>query len=130
MQESTSPETTTPETTWTTLDLARRIATLADERQAERTVILHVEEDIRVTDYFVITEGLNKRHLNAIAAHVVKELKKDGVHRMGGSSMDDQQWVLLDFGSVVLHVFSREAREFYDLDNLWGDCPRVPLVAE
>lgn len=110
---------------WTAKDLAVRIARLADEKQAERIVILDVAQAIQVADYFVLCDGQNRRHLKVIAEHVAKELKKDTFYRMGGSPLADDQWVLLDFGPVVLHAFSPKARGHYDLDNLWGDCKRV-----
>ena len=110
---------------WSTQDFAIRVARLAEELQGADTLVLDVEAALQVTDFFVITEGLNRRHLGAIAEHVARELKKDGVYRIGGSSLADENWVLLDFGSVVFHAFSHEARGFYDLENLWGDCDRV-----
>jgi ribosome-associated protein len=90
---------------WSTLQLAKAIARLADE--------------------FVIAEGKNKRHINTVAEFVATELKKDGIHRVGGTPMHDENWVLLDFGPVVLHVFNPKSRAFYDLENLWGDCKRI-----
>jgi ribosome-associated protein len=111
--------------TWTALDLAQHVAQLAYDMQAEEALILHVSDALQVTDYFVICEGRNKRHVNAVAQHVAAELKKTGLHRIGGSDLHDERWVLLDFGPVVLHVFAPDAREFYDLENLWGDCERV-----
>jgi len=110
---------------WTGKDLAVRIARLADEKQAERIVIMDVAQAIQVSDWFVVCEGQNRRHLKVIAEQVAKELKKDGIFRMGGSSLDDDNWVLLDFGPVVLHAFSPKGRAFYDLENLWGDCKRL-----
>ncbi len=111
--------------TWTARELALHIAQLCYDRQAAKAVVLHVADALQVTDYFVVTEGRNKRHISGVAQHVVTELKKDGLHRLGGSGVRDEQWVLLDFGPVVLHVFSPEAREFYDLEHLWGDCESV-----
>ena len=110
---------------WSSKDLAIRIARLADERQAERINILDVAAAIQVADYFVICDGTNRRHLGTIAESVAKELKQEGIYRIGGSSMDDENWVLLDFGPVVLHAFSPKARAYYDLENLWGDCTRL-----
>jgi ribosome-associated protein len=110
---------------WTSKDLAVRIARLADEKQADRIVILDVGQAIQVADYFVICDGQNRRHLKVIAEHVARELKKEDFYRMGGSPLADDQWVLLDFGPVVLHAFSPRARGHYDLENLWGDCRRV-----
>ena len=110
---------------WTTKRLATTIARLADEKLAEKVVILDVAQAIQVADYFVVAEGKNGRHLKVVAEHVARELKKDGFHRMGGSPLADESWVLLDFGPVVLHVMSARARAYYDLENLWGDCKRV-----
>ena len=110
---------------WSSKDLAIRIARLADDKQAAKIVILDVAQAIQVADWFVICDGQNRRHLGVIAQHVAKELKQDGIYRMGGSSLDDENWVLLDFGPVVLHAFDPKARGYYDLENLWGDCPRL-----
>lgn len=110
---------------WTSKQLATAVARLADEKQAEKIVILDVAQAIQVADYFVVAQGQNGRHLKAIAENVASSLKKDGFHRMGGSSLGDESWVLLDFGPVVLHVLSPKARAYYDLENLWGDCRRV-----
>ena len=116
--------------TWTSRQLAVRIADLIDEKQGADTVVLEVGPAFQVTDFFVITQGQNKRHLSAIAEHVAKELKQDGLYRMGGSSLHDDDWVLLDFGVVVFHAFSAEARSYYDLENLWGECEKVDWLAE
>lgn len=110
---------------WTSKQLAARIARLADEKSATNFSILDVAQAIQVADYFVLCDGQNRRHLKGIAEHVARELKQHGVYRMGGSALEDDNWVLLDFGPVVLHVFSPKARGYYDLDNLWGDCPRL-----
>ncbi len=111
--------------TWSSLQLAKAIARLADEKLAERIALLDVGQAIQVADYFVIAEGKNGRHINTVAEFVASELKKEGIHRIGGTPMHDENWVLLDFGPVVLHVFSPKSRAFYDLENLWGDCRRI-----
>lgn len=110
---------------WSSKDLATKVARLADEKQAGRIVILDVAKAIQVADWFVLCDGQNARHLGVIAEHVARELKKEGIFRMGGSPAPDENWVLLDFGPVVLHCFSTKARAYYDLENLWGDCPRL-----
>jgi ribosome-associated protein len=110
---------------WSTLQLAKAIARLADEKLADRIVVLDVGQAIQVADYFVVADGKNSRHINTVAEFVASELKKDGIYRIGGTPMHDETWVLLDFGPVVLHVFSPKSRAFYDLENLWGDCKRI-----
>jgi ribosome-associated protein len=114
---------------WTTKKLAVTIARLADEKQAGDILVLDVGQAIQVSDYFVLASGQNRRHMGVIGEFVASQLKKDGFYRMGGSPQPDESWVLLDFGPVVLHVFSPKARKFYDLENLWGDCPRVKWKA-
>jgi ribosome-associated protein len=112
---------------WDSLELARRIAGFAADKKARHTVLLDVEEALQVTDYFVITSARNRRHIAGVAENIAKELKKVGIHRLAGTPMKDDNWVVLDFGPVVLHVFSPQAREFYDLENLWGECERIPF---
>ena len=119
-------EQTVGEERWDSTELARRIAALADEKKAVGTVLVHVEPALQVADWFVITQGRNRRHLSVLAEHVAKELKQHGIYRLAGTPFNDENWVVLDFGSVVLHVFSPQAREFYDLENLWGECESIP----
>lgn len=88
--------------------------------------MLDVGDVLAIVDYFVITEAPNDRQVRAIADEVEERVKLaggDGPLRVEG--LDDLRWVLLDFGDVVVHVLLDEAREFYDLERLWGDVPRV-----
>ena len=110
---------------WSTLQLAKEIARLADEKLAENIVVLDVGQAIQVADYFVVADGKNGRHINSVVESVASSLKKEGIYRIGGSPLHDENWVLLDFGPVVLHVFNPRSRAFYDLENLWGDCKRI-----
>ncbi len=115
---------------WDSAALARHVARFAAEKKAEHIVLMDVEAALQVTDWFVIAEGRNKRHMNAIAENVARELKRFGIHRLAGTPFTDEQWIVLDFGPVVLHVFSHDARGFYDLENLWSDCERTDYAAE
>ncbi len=128
-EPTTQPETETQSDRISGRELAVMIARLADEKQGRKIVVLDVEEALQVTDYFVIVEGRNRRHLGAIAESVAAELKKDGIYRMHGTKFNDEHWVVLDFGPVVLHSMSSDAREFYDLENLWGDCDEIEWQA-
>lgn len=110
---------------WSSLQFAKHVARLAEEKLAEKIVLMDVGQAIQIADYFIIAEGKNKRHLTTIAESIASDLKKDGIHRIAGTPMTDENWVLLDFGPVVLHVFSAKGRAFYDLENLWGDCKRL-----
>ena len=101
-------------------------ARAAAEKLGNETVVLEVGEVLAITDWFVITSAPNNRQVRTIAEEVEEKVKAaggEGPHRIEG--LDDQRWVLLDFGDVVVHVFLDEARSFYDLERLWSDVPRL-----
>ena len=103
---------------------AMAAAAAADERKGVDTVVIDVGDVLVVTDLFVITHGNNARQVRAIAEGVEEALKAAGGPpplRMEGA--DDRQWVLLDYGPFVVHVFDAERRDLYQLERLWGDCP-------
>lgn len=102
----------------------------AAEKKATDPVILQVGQVLAICDYFVIASASNDRQVRAIAEEVEDRVKKAG----GGSprtieGLADARWVLIDYGDWVVHIFIDEAREFYDLERLWGDVPRVPFDA-
>ena len=104
--------------------LAHRIAALALDKKADEVVILDVRGKTSYADYFLIASAESERQVNAIAEHVEVELKNDGVRPLGIEGRERGQWVLLDFGEVVAHLFFGEVRGFYDLEGLWTDAPR------
>jgi len=75
------------------------------------------------TDYFLIASGRSDTHVTSIADHLVDELKKEGVRPAGVEGMRGGRWVLVDYVDFVVHVFHPAAREFYQLERLWGDAP-------
>jgi ribosome-associated protein len=101
-------------------------ADAADDKVGSRTVVIEVAEVIALTDYFVITSGANTRQVRAIA-----EAIEDKLARLGGpkplriEGRDEFRWLLMDYGPFVVHVFEQRARDYYDLDRLWGDQPLV-----
>ena len=109
-----------------TTDLVTVAAGAASAKTVEPTVVIEVGDLIYITDYFVISSGSNDRQVRAIAEEVERRVKTSG-----GSSpraiegLDDARWVLMDYGDFIVHVFSDEAREFYDLERLWSDAPRL-----
>jgi ribosome-associated protein len=109
---------------------ARRIAALAQEKLAEDVVILDMRPVCTFTDFFVIASGRNPRQTAAIWDEVHGRMKQE--QRLIPRSIDGTQegtWILADYLDVVLHVFTPEAREFYKLEDLWGDVPAVELDA-
>ena len=101
-------------------------AQAAAAKQAADIAILDVRELIVITDYFVIVSGSTDRHVKTIVDEVERELREKldvkPVRREGDA---DARWVLLDYVDVVVHVFAQEEREYYDLERLWADAPRV-----
>ncbi|MDO8363064.1 MAG: ribosome silencing factor [Actinomycetota bacterium] len=108
------------------LDLAKVAAQAADEKKAEHTVVLAVGDLLQVTDYFVITSAGNRRLVKAVVDAVeeaVRELLGRSPLRTEGAA--EQQWVLLDYGDVVVHVFAEEIRMYYEIERLYRDVPKV-----
>lgn len=83
-----------------------------------------------MTDYFVICTGRNDRQVRTIAEEVTHELKQAGLPPIGVEGAEEGKWVLIDFADVVVHVFQPEERDFYRLEKLWSDAPRLSLPAE
>ena len=89
--------------------------------------MLRVGPLIDICEWFVLGTGRNKRHLRALAEDVRLALKADGALLPGREGIRDENWTLLDFGNVVVHVFSPEARGFYSLDALWSDAEALEV---
>jgi len=107
--------------------LAERIAELTLEIKAEDVVILYLRPLSSVTDYFVICTGQSNTQVKAISDHVAAELKQEKRIPHHIEISPNQEWVLLDFVDVVLHVFQPQKREFYGLERLWGDAKVVQV---
>ena len=105
-------------------------AKAADERLGQDTLLIDVGDVLAVTDYFVITHGENARQVRALVDEIEKKVAEAGGPRpLRVEGPDAMQWVLLDYGSFVVHVFDAEMRAFYQLERLWGDRPRVDFRA-
>ena len=106
-------------------------AAAADDKKGIDTLVIDVGDMISVTDAFVITHGANPRQVRAVVEGV-----EAGVKASGGPALvrtegaDARQWVLLDYGCFVVHVFDAETRAFYQLERLWGDCPIIDWQAQ
>jgi ribosome-associated protein len=114
----------------TSLEQARRIATLAQEKLADDVVILDMRPACSFTDYFVIATGRNARQTAGIWDEVHGRLKQeDGLIPRSVDGKQEGTWILADYLDVVLHVFTPDARAYYKLEELWGDVPAVELEA-
>ncbi len=107
---------------------ARLAAQAAFDKKAEDVTVLDLTEFSDVCDYFVIATGINNRLVDTIVDEVEEKVAKAcGEHPFSIEGRDQRTWILMDYGSVVVHVFTPEARDYYRLEKLWGDAPRLQL---
>jgi len=106
-------------------DLALACARLAEDKKAEDILVLHVAPLTTIADYFVIATGRNTRQIRAIASDLGSSMKKQGAHVLGTEGTPDSGWVLIDLGTVVVHLFDVVRRDLYSLELLWGDAETV-----
>jgi ribosome-associated protein len=104
--------------------LAHRIAAVANDMKAQDVVVLDVRGKASYADYVVIASGDNERLVTALADGIDDKLRPEGVRPMSTEGAGQGNWVLLDYGDVVAHLFQNDARVFYDLEGLWADAPR------
>ncbi|MGS2717206.1 ribosome silencing factor [Eionea flava] len=95
-----------------------------DDLKAQEVVTLDVTSLSDVMDDLIIATGTSNRHVKSLAGNVVDELKKQGIQPVGVEGMDSSDWVLVDYGSVVVHVMLPQTRKFYDLEKLWSPLTR------
>ena len=96
-------------------------AAAAEAKLADRVMVLDVQENTPVTDFFVLASGTNRIQIKAITEAVEDALEAVGARPGRAEGRDGDRWVLLDFGDVVIHIFAPTERAYYDLERLWGD---------
>lgn len=109
---------------------ARRIATLADEKKAKDIKAFEVTELTVMTDAFVICTATSEPQMKAVMNNVRKGMREVGVRTVHLEGDASSGWILLDFGTVLCHIFREEARSFYDLEDMWADAPKIELDLE
>ena len=108
-------------------DLALVCAGIASDGKAEDIVVLDVRKMSSFTDFFVILSGRSTRHVQALAESIEHELRSKRISTSRAEGLSEGSWVLLDFDDVVVHIFYHDQRDFYDLEGLWDDAPRVEI---
>lgn len=111
-------------------DFAIAIAKMLDNKKGMNISIIKIDEISTLADYFVIATGTSNTHVKALADEVEYNLKGEGNYPMGVEGYNSNSWVLLDYAHVVVHVFTPEGREFYDLDRLWRDGQEIEVNFE
>lgn len=115
----------------TPFEIAKVAATAADDKKASDIVLLDLTGQSDVCDYFLICTANNNPQMEAIVEGIEeKVVKNTGLKPLSKEGRGRSRWVLIDYGSVVVHVFTPEARDYYRLERLWGDAPRVDLGLE
>jgi len=107
-----------------TSDILKTAVKAADDKKGEDIEVIRVDDLTILADYFMIVSGSSNTQVRAIADEIEDKLSKQGIepHHIEGKA---STWILLDYGSVVVHVFYKEAREFYDLSKLWQEGERI-----
>jgi ribosome-associated protein len=115
---------------WSSLEKALECARIAIDKKAENVKVLDLSRISSFTDHFVIASGMSDRQVKTIAESVETALRARGLRPLSSEGLADGRWVLLDYGDVVIHVFLDALREYYDLETLWTDAPRVKIPSE
>jgi ribosome-associated protein len=110
-------------------ELAHQIVEIAADKKANDIVMLRTAEVTSMADFFVICSGRSDRQVQALARAIVDQLREQGIRPLGVEGLSSGRWVLVDYASVVVHLFTPQEREYYGLERLWsGAVPVVRIV--
>jgi ribosome-associated protein len=109
------------------LDKAKLCLKIIMERKAINPVLFEVGKLLSITDYFLIASGNSSRQVQAIARHLQRRMREQGFRPDGIEGEQEGHWVLMDYGDLVIHLFYQPIREFYDLEGLWIEAPRLDV---
>ncbi len=110
-------------------ELAHAIFDVLDEKKAEDIKVLHVRDQTVITDYFVICSGRSSTQVKSLGGEVEFKIGQRGVSPAHFEGRDNNNWIVLDYSSVILHIFSRDSREFYNLEKLYGDAEEIHFLS-
>jgi ribosome-associated protein len=102
----------------------------AADRKASDIAVLDMREVSSITDYFLICSGGSVRQVQAIADAIDEQMSQSGEASLGVEGYREARWVLMDYGDVIVHVFAQDTREFYDLERLWANAPKIDVIPE
>ena len=105
----------------TAAEVAKVIADVLDAKKGRDVKIIHVEEKTVIAEYFVLCTGNSSTQVKGLVGEVEYQLERRGIKPYNVEGRDNNSWILLDYSNIIVHVFSREAREFYNLDKLYTD---------
>src|SRR3989441_4963604 len=108
----------------------QRALRAAAEKKAFNSIVLDLRSVATFTDFFVITTGTNKRQMQAITDEIVEQLKRNGTRAARVEGYQTAEWILIDYGDFIVHIFDEKSRRFYDLERLWREAKRVDVSAQ
>lgn len=109
-------------------ELCQQVVRSLDKHKATDIRVLHVTDLTSLADYFVIAEGTSSTQVKALTDYVEAELEEQGVTPLRTEGYQSSQWILQDYGTVIVHVFQKDTRAFYDLERLWKDGEELPAA--
>ena len=104
-----------------TIDLVKKIVEALEDKKAEDITVLDIGEVSSIADYFIIANGNNANQLTAMEDAVDEAMYTNGVHQKQVAGTGNSTWILMDYQDIIVHLFSKEDRQFYDLDRIWRD---------
>jgi len=104
------------------------VATAAEDKKAKDTIILKLTKLTLIADYFVITSGDSEPQLRAISNFIMRKLKENKIRLLHYEGKPGTGWILLDYGDVIVHIFSKEKRDFYNLEYIWQEAKKICLL--
>lgn len=110
-----------------TLDLVKLAVAALEDKKAEDISVIDISEVSTIADYFIIANAANQNQITAMQDSVDEAMYKNGVHAKQIEGNRNSTWILIDYEDIIVHLFSREDRLFYDLDRIWRDGKQIPL---
>lgn len=110
-----------------TLELVKKVASALEDKKAEDITVIDIREISSIADYFVIANGNNPNQLTAMQDAVDEVMYTNGVHSKQVEGNNNSTWILMDYKDIIVHLFSKEDRLFYDLERIWRDGKMVEL---
>lgn len=107
------------------IEVAKLVAKAASEKKAVNPIILDIRGLSVIADFFVICNGNSETQVQAIAKEIKDKVNEHEINIVGMEGTSDARWILLDLGDVVVHIFHKEERDFYNIERLWKDAPQI-----
>lgn len=109
------------------IDILEKVVKVLDEKSATEINVINVGSVSAIADYFIIATGNNPRHMHALVDYTEDAFAQVSMHAIRKEGFKSEDWVLLDYGDIMVHIFSQETRNRYKLDKIWADAKNVEL---